>query len=62
MLVLSRKVNECVVLTLPDGREIRVGPVRIGPNQMRLGIEAPLDISILRDELALAERDTETGS
>ncbi len=47
MLVLSRKLNEKIVI---DGG-IVVTVVKIDRNQVRLGIEAPSDVLIVRDEL-----------
>lgn len=47
MLVLSRKTGERVQI----GDDIVVTIVRVGPNSVRLGIEAPRDMSVLRDEL-----------
>ncbi len=54
MLVLSRKLNEAIVI---DGN-IRVTVVGIKGNQVRLGIEAPSHIGIYREELCSRERDT----
>ncbi len=47
MLVLSRKRDESIVI---DGN-IRITVVSIHGNQVRLGIEAPNSVSILREEL-----------
>jgi carbon storage regulator len=47
MLVLSRKVGERVLV----GDKVVVTVVRIGPNAVRLGIEAPKEMNIVRDEL-----------
>ena len=47
MLVLSRKVGERVLI----GDKVAVTIVRIGPNAVRLGIEAPKDMNIVREEL-----------
>jgi carbon storage regulator len=47
MLVLSRRLNETIVI---DGN-ILVKVVDIRGNQVRLGIEAPGGIPILREEL-----------
>jgi carbon storage regulator len=47
MLVLSRKVGERVVI---DG-EIVVEVLEAGGGRIRLGIEAPRDRSVWRDEL-----------
>ncbi len=47
MLVLSRKINESIIM---DG-EIRVTVTAIRGTQVRLSIEAPPDVRILRQEL-----------
>lgn len=47
MLVLSRKPGERIRI----GDDIAVTVVRIGPNTVRIGIDAPRDMSILREEL-----------
>ena len=47
MLVLSRKLNETIVI---DG-DIRITVVGIRGNQVRLGIEAPDPVGIFREEL-----------
>jgi carbon storage regulator len=44
MLVLSRKVGEEVII---DG-EIRISVVRVRGNRVRLGIQAPADVCIRR--------------
>ncbi|APW62471.1 carbon storage regulator CsrA [Paludisphaera borealis] len=48
MLVLSRKVNEKIVI---DGG-IVVTVVKIEGGQVRLGIEAPSHVKIFREEIA----------
>ena len=47
MLVLSRKQLEGIQI----GRDIRIKVVKVNRNQVRLGIEAPPDVLIVRDEL-----------
>jgi carbon storage regulator len=47
MLVLSRKQSERIRL----GKDIIVTVVRVAGDKVRLGIEAPSDIVVLRDEL-----------
>lgn len=47
MLVLTRKLNESIVI---DGN-IRVTVVAIRGNHIRLGIEAPIEVPVLREEL-----------
>jgi carbon storage regulator len=48
MLVLSRKVDERILI----GDDIVVSIVRVRGNTVRLGIEAPAHVQILRSELA----------
>jgi carbon storage regulator len=52
MLVLSRKLNEKIVI---DGG-IVVTVVKIDRNQIRLGIEAPPHVRVFREEIAGAPR------
>ena len=47
MLVLSRKRSERIRI----GDNIVITVVRLGPDNVRLGIEAPDDVAILREEL-----------
>ena len=47
MLVLSRKENQKLQL----GDSITLTIVRLSGDQVRLGIEAPREVRILRDEL-----------
>lgn len=47
MLVLSRKALQSVVI----GQDVKITVVRVEGNQVRIGIEAPGDVRILRGEL-----------
>ena len=47
MLVLSRKQSQQIVI----GPDIRITVVKLDRNQVRLGIEAPRGMTILREEL-----------
>jgi carbon storage regulator len=47
MLVLSRKLNELIII----GDRIKITVVGLRGNQVRLGIEAPGDVTIMRQEL-----------
>jgi carbon storage regulator len=48
MLVLSRKLGETIVIN----GNIKVTVVKIDRNQIRIGIEAPKDVAIYREEIA----------
>lgn len=52
MLVLSRKPGEKILI----GDNVTVTIVRIGPNTVRLGIDAPRDMNIVREELCQSSR------
>ena len=62
MLVLSRKVGERIWI----GDEISITVVRITGGGVRLGIEAPAEMPVVREELKLkldqAEKDSESNS
>jgi carbon storage regulator len=47
MLVLSRKVGQRILI----GDKIAVTVVRIGQGGVRIGIEAPDDLEVVREEL-----------
>lgn len=47
MLVLSRKTSERILV----GDDIAITIVRIGPNSVRIGIEAPKSMNIVREEI-----------
>lgn len=52
MLVLSRKIGERICI----GEDIEIEVVRISANVVRIGIEAPKELPILRSEL-LEDKD-----
>jgi carbon storage regulator len=47
MLILTRRLDETILI----GDDIEVTVVAIESNQARVGIQAPKDVKILRDEL-----------
>ena len=47
MLVLSRKPMEAIRI----GGDVRIVVVRLGPNNVRLGIDAPSDVPVHRLEV-----------
>jgi carbon storage regulator len=57
MLVLSRKLGEKILI----GDSIVLTVVKIDRNQIRLGIEAPSDVAIYREEIAPARADEKVG-
>jgi carbon storage regulator len=58
MLVLSRKVGERILI----GENIAITVVRIGQGGVRIGIDAPNDLIVVREELADESTSTSTLS
>jgi carbon storage regulator len=56
-LVLSRKVRERIIV----GDRIAVEVVSIKGNTVRIAIEAPKEVKVLRHEIVNLQSDTETG-
>lgn len=56
MLVLTRNLGQSVTLmTLPDGRVIKVTLTEVGLGKARIGVDAPRDVNIARTELVPAK-------
>ncbi len=47
MLILTRRISEKLII----GTDVNVIVLGVKGNQVRLGIEAPIDINIAREEL-----------
>ena len=57
MLVLSRKKNESIVI----GDNIRLEILKVSGSTVRIGVQAPRDVKVLRGELApygISDEDT----
>lgn len=58
MLILRRKKNESLLI----GDNIRITIIECAGDGVRLAIDAPKQISILREELSEAEQSNKTAS
>jgi carbon storage regulator CsrA len=59
MLVLSRKKDETIVIKRDGQSDIKITIVRIdNKNNVRVGIEADKDVTVLRSELQTAVAQT----
>jgi carbon storage regulator CsrA len=59
VLVLSRRLNEKIVLPAISAKIV---PVSIRPGVVRLGIEAPPEVAVLREELIVRDQATASVS
>jgi carbon storage regulator len=60
MLVLSRKKNEAIVI----GDNVRIKVLKVSGNTVRIGIQAPREVEVVRGELApygISDEDTSEG-
>ena len=57
MLVLSRRLNQTIVI----GGRVRVTVLAITPNRIELGVEAPLQIAVDREEIHVRRLNTPAG-
>jgi carbon storage regulator len=53
MLVLSRKLGQ----RFHVGNDVRVTIVKIDRNSVRIGVEAPNDVNVYREEIIPLEKD-----
>lgn len=58
MLVLTRKRNESIVI---DG-QIELTVIEVRGNRVKLGIKAPLDVEVLRQEIYEARQAQEVAA
>jgi carbon storage regulator len=49
--MLSRKISEKIVITLPDGKLVTITVTDIEHGKCKLGFEAPKEVPIFRSEL-----------
>ena len=51
MLILERRSNESIIIQTPDGSTIKIHMIDTTRGKVKVGIDAPEDYLILRDEL-----------
>ncbi len=58
MLVVSRKIGERILI----GDKIAITVVKVAGGAVRLGVEAPAELPVMREELALEIRQEEESA
>lgn len=61
MLVLTRRVRECIILTAPDGTQTVLHVLGIAGGCVRLGFDAPKSVRIERDNIVKREKVSRAG-
>lgn len=51
MLILTRRTGETLTAVTADGKEITITVLGVKGNQVRIGIDAPRDIEVHREEI-----------
>ncbi len=54
MLVLTRRIDECLLL----GDDIKITILKIDQRQVELGISAPIDVVICREEVYVKKKSS----
>ena len=57
MLILTRRINESLVI----GDDVTVTILGVKGNQVRIGVDAPRNVSVHREELAHKDDETPTS-
>lgn len=58
MLVVSRKIGERILI----GDKIAITVVKVSGGAVRLGVEAPAELAVMREELAIEIEEAEKAA
>lgn len=51
MLILTRYINQSIILEYPNGNKVTIEVLAVNGKQVRIGFDAPKDVNIARSEL-----------
>ena len=57
MLILTRRINESIII----GNNVKITILGVNGNQVRIGIDAPKDVPVHREEIYMRIQDEKQG-
>ena len=62
MLILTRRVNEKIVIETKSGEKIEVFPLAVNGSQIKIGVSASRDTAIDREEIAQRKKESRNAN
>ena len=62
MLILTRRINEKIVIQTKSGEVIEVFPLGVNGSQVKIGVEASRDTAIDREEIAQRKKGNDNAN
>jgi carbon storage regulator len=62
VLILTRRINEKIVIQTKSGEVIEVLPLGVSGSQVKIGVNAPRDTAIDREEIAQRKKGNDNAN
>ena len=62
MLILTRRINEKIVIQTKSGEVIEVFPLGVSGSQVKIGVEASRDTAINREEIVQRKKGSNNAN